>query len=62
MFWWSIVRHKCCPTILDTLLIWDHVVLVANLTIGYDIDFSLKIKHEFQERVFMRSQVFLSTA
>lgn len=51
-FWWTIFRHKLCPTTMDKTHTLDRAILVAKIIVGYDIDFDRCIHEEIHERDF----------
>uniref|UniRef100_M1DGV9 Putative plant transposon protein domain-containing protein n=1 Tax=Solanum tuberosum TaxID=4113 RepID=M1DGV9_SOLTU len=51
-FWWSIIRAKLSPTMVDSIMTWDRVVMLAYLMAGHEIDFSQSLIAEIHERAF----------
>lgn len=53
-FWWALVRSWIQLSYGDNTLMADHIVLVASIIDGYDIDFAWCIVEEIQERALRR--------
>lgn len=48
----DLVHFRLCLTMLNNVLTWDRATLVADLLLGYEIDFVMLIKLEIHERAF----------
>ena len=38
-FLWLIIRHCFSPTAADIIVTWDRAVLMAAMTVGFEVDF-----------------------
>lgn len=51
-FQWLVVHYRLCMTVVDNLLTWDGVALIASMMERYDINFVSIIRYKLYERAF----------
>lgn len=58
--YWTVARHRLCPTIGDNVLRTVCITLVSGLMVGYDFDVAQFIAREIYDRAVVSSDVILA--